>query len=177
MTDSDAWLVPPELLEPATMRQPEDERVGLKPLPLVDALQLMLLLAEVPSRESRYQLRTLHGQTAGAEWSSRVPATLKAGCPLRQRLQYVHGACKDPWWQRSTRMGREGAHVGDCRLRTANAGNQWRFEALDHGQQSGDACAELLQEGLDDGLGCLPVQQGSVEQLAGCSIGVDANGG
>ena len=63
VTDSAAWLVPPELLEPATMRQPEGERVVLKALPLVEALQLMLLLAEVPSRESRYQLRTLHGQT------------------------------------------------------------------------------------------------------------------
>ena len=72
VTDSDAWLAPPELLEPATTRQPEDDRVVLKALPLVGALQLMLLLAEVPSKESRYQLRTLHGQTTAAEWSSTV---------------------------------------------------------------------------------------------------------
>ena len=83
VTDSDAWLFPPELLEPATTRQPKDERVVPKSLPLVEALQLMLLLAEVPSRESRYQLRTLHGQTAAAEWGSRMPDTLHAGCTLR----------------------------------------------------------------------------------------------
>lgn len=104
VTDSAAWLVPPALLEPATTRHPEDDRVVLKVLPLVEALQLMLLLAEVPSRESRYQLRTLQGKTI-AEWSSGVSDTLKAGCPLEQRSQHVHKACKAPWWQQSTGMG------------------------------------------------------------------------
>ena len=138
VTVSNAWLVPPELLEPATTRQPEDERVVLKALPLVEALQLMLLLAEVPSRESRYQLRTLHGQMTAAEWSSRVPDTLNAGCPLRQRVQHVHKACKDRWWQLPTGLGRHRAHVWECTPSTANAGNQWEFQALEPGQQAGE---------------------------------------
>ena len=51
------------------------------------------------------------------------------------------------------------------------------FRPWTRGSKQVNAQAEVSQKGLDSGLDCLPVQQGSVEQLAGGSVGIDANGG